>query len=247
MHEKQYHVHELLLFNLWVRRLNIKVFGGLSLSLSLRKLMGLKTYWKVTENQGYLDDLKGSQLKEFFDCMAPTVVNVENKKGGSGSGVIIDEGRHIITCARVLEGDLEPTIITASQKGGTKASISKYDRESDFCVLKYQKNEDVDYAEVYLGDDTVKNIGQEVYIISMSATLPHVFTAGKITGYGTYGTLGFDFGNKSQPMFMVSDISIVSGCSGAPVFDARGRVLGIVTHEHLGYPVVRKFVGNDVV
>jgi hypothetical protein len=31
------------------------------------------------------------------------------------------------------------------------------------------------------------------------------------------------------------------------VFDARGRVLGIVTHEHLGYPVVRKFVGNDVV
>jgi len=58
--------------------------------------------------------------------MAPTVVNVENKKGGSGSGtVIIDEGRHIITCARVLEGDLEPTIITASQKRGTKASISK--------------------------------------------------------------------------------------------------------------------------
>jgi S1-C subfamily serine protease len=100
---------------------------------------------------------------------------------------------------------------------------------------------------VYLGDDTVKNIGQEVYIISMSATLPHVFTAAKITGYGTYGTLGFDFGNKSQPMFMVSDISIVSGCSGAPVFDARGRVLGIVTHEHLGYRVVRKFVGNDVV
>jgi len=124
MHEKQYHVHELLLFNLWVRRLNIKVFS--TLSLSLRKLKGLKTYWKVTENQGYLDDLKGSQLKEFFDCMAPTVVNVENKKGGSGSGtVIIDEGRHIITCARVLEGDLEPTIITASQKRGTKASISK--------------------------------------------------------------------------------------------------------------------------
>ncbi|XP_061951813.1 uncharacterized protein LOC133674616 [Populus nigra] len=179
--------------------------------------------------------------------MAPTVVNVENKKGGSGSGVIIDEGRHIITCARVLEGDLEPTIITASQKRGTKASISKYDRESDFCVLKYQKNEDVDYAEVYLGDDTVKNIGQEVYIISMSATLPHVFTAGKITGYGTYGTLGLDFGNKSQPMFMVSDISAVPGCSGAPVFDARGRVLGIVTHGHLGYNVVRKFVGNDFI
>ena len=106
--------------------------------------MGLKTYWKVTENQGYLDDLKGSQLKEFFDCMAPTVVSVENKKGGSGSGVIIDEGRRIITCARVMEGDLEPTIIRASQKCGTKASISKYDRESDLCVLKYdQKNKEM--------------------------------------------------------------------------------------------------------
>ena len=34
MREKQYHVHELLLFNLWVRCLNIKVFSGLSLSLS---------------------------------------------------------------------------------------------------------------------------------------------------------------------------------------------------------------------
>ena len=211
--------------------------------------MGLKTYWKVTENQGYLDDLKGSQLKEFFDCMAPTVVHIDNKDKGSGSGVIIDEGRSIITCAHVIKHDLEPTIFRVSQKGGTKVSISKHDKESDLCVLKYQKkkNKKVDYAEVYLGDDTVKNIGQEVYIISMSASLPHVFTCAKITGYGTYGTLGFDFGNKSQPMFMVSDISIVSGCSGAPVFDARGRVLGIVTHGHLGYNVVRKFVGNDFI
>ncbi|KAG6739083.1 hypothetical protein POTOM_056665 [Populus tomentosa] len=200
--------------------------------------MGLKTYWKVTENQGYLDDLKGSQLKKNFDCMAPTIVHIDNKDKDSGSGVIIDEGRSIITCAHEIKHDSEPTIFRVSQKGGTKVSISKHDEESDLCVLKYQKkkNKKVDYAEVYLGDDTVK-IRQEVYIISMSAGLPHVFTCAKITGYGTYGTLGFDFGNKSQPMFMVSDISIVSGCYGAPVFDARGRVLGIVTHGHLGYNV----------
>ncbi|KAJ6956851.1 hypothetical protein NC653_038920 [Populus alba x Populus x berolinensis] len=111
--------------------------------------MGLKTYWKVTEDQGYLDDLKGSQLKEFFDCMAPTVVNVENKDKGSGSGVIIDEGRSIITCAHEIKHDSEPTIFRVSQKGGTKVSISKHDEESDLCVLKYQKkkNKKVDYAE----------------------------------------------------------------------------------------------------
>jgi hypothetical protein len=39
MHEKQYDVHELLLFNLWVRRLNIKVFSTLSLS---QKIKGFK-------------------------------------------------------------------------------------------------------------------------------------------------------------------------------------------------------------
>jgi len=55
--------------------------------------------------------------------------------------------------------------------------------------------------------------------------------------------LGSILGIKiSRCLWLISDISIVSGCSGAPVFDARGRVLGIVTHEHLGYPVVREEV-----
>jgi serine protease Do len=137
-----------------------------------------------------------------------------------GSGFVIDGGGYIVTNRHVVMGADD---IDVQFSNGTEysAKLVGADTKTDLALLKIEPKGKL--PTVPLGDSDTLQIGDWVIAVGNPFGLEHTVTAGivsardRVIGAGPYDD------------FIQTDASINPGNSGGPLFDQRGRVIGIAT------------------
>ena len=142
------------------------------------------------------------------------------KQRSLGSGFVIDDAGYVVTNRHVVDGadDIEVQFANGKQY---KAKLVGDDAKTDVALLKIKTDDRL--PSVPLGDSDRLQIGDWVLAVGNPFGLAHTVTAGivsardRVIGAGPYDD------------FIQTDASINPGNSGGPLFDQRGRVIGIAT------------------
>ena len=139
---------------------------------------------------------------------------------GSGSGVILTEDGYIATCAHVVEG-ANSAKVTLNDDTSYDATIVGTDKKNDIAIIKIDAK---DLTPAIVGDSTILTVGSEVIAIGNPlGELRGTATAGIISA--TNRTIEVE----GQAMTLIqTDAAISPGNSGGGLFDATGKLIGIV-------------------
>ena len=148
----------------------------------------------------------------------------------SGTGFIVSEDGYILTNYHVIEyaaqGALDVTVILHD---GTRytASIIGYEKYNDVALLKIDAN---GLKPVTFGDSAALSVGDLVYAVGNPlGELDFSMSTGHVSALDR--AITSDESGIAINMFQI-DAAVNSGNSGGPVYDAAGRVVGIVTAKY---------------
>ena len=145
----------------------------------------------------------------------PSVVQVRAGRG-SGSGVVMDDQRHVLTNHHVVAGSSNVTLLLSTGRRVT-AEVIGSNRENDIAVLRARSG---DLPAARLGVSADLRIGQSVIAVGSPLGLTGTVTSGVVSALDRRGT--------AESMIQ-TDASINPGNSGGPLVDLDGRVVGINT------------------
>ena len=139
---------------------------------------------------------------------------------GSGSGVILTEDGYIATCAHVVDG-AKSVKVTLNDDTSYDATIVGTDKQNDIAIIKIEAT---GLTPAIVGDSETLTVGSEVIAIGNPlGELRGTATAGIISA--TNRTIEVE----GQTMTLVqTDAAISPGNSGGGLFDATGKLIGIV-------------------
>jgi len=185
----------------------------------------------------------GGNQSELIRSLLPTVVNITVRKevvtdstsavnagattGQSadsktfvGSGFVIDPAGAILTNYHVLENafDISVTLFDGSVLPGTMMYAS---RLADLAVLRVQPPQPL--TPVQWGDSTKLQIGEPVFAIGNPLGIGTSVSGGIISG------LNRNVQDSPYDDYIQTDAAINHGNSGGPLFDMKGRVIGVDT------------------
>jgi len=150
----------------------------------------------------------------------PATVCLISKNGrGSGSGVVVNENGLILTAAHVTANMKEGIIVIFPDgtRKEAKALGADYDRDAAMAQI----TEEGPYPFIEVGQS--KNLKKNQWTIAL----------GHSGGFDPMRKppvrLGRVLANRE---FIVSDTAVIGGDSGGPLFDAKGKVIGI--HSNIG-------------
>ena len=144
---------------------------------------------------------------------------------GTGSGFIVDGSGYIVTNEHVVDGDCSVTVYTKDGKEYS-ARIVGADAYYDVAVLKiFSENEKYGFPTVKLGEAANLAVGEQIVAIGTPQERAYGWTStvgivsSSIRNFNEYG---------SVKRYVQFDAAVNGGNSGGPIFDSRGRVVGIV-------------------
>ena len=177
-------------------------------------------------------------LAEIFRQVAPAVVvvratgrEVSGDRGvvtftEIGSGVVISQDGKVMTAAHVVHS---MDAITVETIGGetVKAHIVASEPAADLSLLQLERLPAQAKVARMANSDTVR-IGDQVFIVGAPYGLRHSLSVGWISARWEPNTV-----YKAMPLaeFFQTDAVINTGNSGGPMFDMRGEVVGLVSHN----------------
>jgi len=137
-----------------------------------------------------------------------------------GSGFVIDPSGLIVTNRHLVEG---ATAITAVFQNGTRlaATLIGTGQRLDVALLKVTPNEKL--TALHFGRSDKLRIGETVVAIGNPLGLGASVSAGIVSA------LNRDIGETIFDDFVQTDAAINHGCSGGPLLNASGEVVGINT------------------
>lgn len=136
---------------------------------------------------------------------------------GYGSGFIISADGYIVTNAHVVE-DADSIKVTLSDKRELVAKLIGKDKGSDIALLKIEAK---DLPSLEFGDSSTLKVGQWVYAIGAPFGLDYTATQGIVSALSRHLPDG------NYVPFIQTDVSINPGNSGGPLFDLKGKVVGV--------------------
>ncbi len=157
-------------------------------------------------------------FKEFFDRNQP---GQRSRRATSlGSGFIVDAEGYIVTNNHVIQEADEITVILHDDTR-LKAELIGRDIKTDLAVLKVKPKGKL--TAVKFGNSDIARVGDWVVAIGNPFGLGGTVTAGIISARGR------DINAGPYDDFFQTDASINRGNSGGPMFNLKGRVIGINT------------------
>lgn len=137
-----------------------------------------------------------------------------------GSGFIISEDGYIVTNNHVLDS---AEIVDVKLNDGqiVRARIIGRDIKSDLALLKIKTKDKLPFIEV--GDSDNSAVGDWVIAVGNPFGLGGTVTAGIISARGRNLMVG------SNIDFIQTDAAINKGNSGGPMFDSKGKLIGVNT------------------
>jgi serine protease Do len=142
------------------------------------------------------------------------------KQNSLGSGFIISNDGYVLTNNHVVAG-ADEVKVKLSDGREFKAVIKGSDEKLDLAVLKIEVKGTLPVAE--LGNSDSIEVGEWVMAIGNPFGLNQTVTAGIISATGRV------IGSGPYDDYIQTDASINPGNSGGPLFDAKGKVIGINT------------------
>ncbi len=142
-----------------------------------------------------------------------------------GSGFVIDDAGHILTCNHVIAGyeEIVVELPDGTEFDGADVVVVGRDPVTDLAVLRIPRGGML--VPVAVGDSDSLGTGQWVIAVGSPFGLEGTATAGVISGLGRWGLAkrsGPDFQD-----FIQTDALINPGNSGGPLVDLDGRVVGV--------------------
>ncbi|GIW95305.1 MAG: serine protease [Pirellulaceae bacterium] len=148
----------------------------------------------------------------------------ETLREGAGSGSVLDRRGHILTNYHVVEKAqrIRVTLYTGDEYS---AQLVGYDALTDIAVLRIDAPPEQLYP-VNWGDSSRLKVGQRVYAIGNPFGLERTMTTGIISSLNR--TLP-SRNKKLMRSIIQIDAALNQGNSGGPLFDTRGRLIGMNT------------------
>ena len=144
----------------------------------------------------------------------------------SGTGFIISEDGYILTNNHVVDGAKDVTVKLWDGSEYLARIVGTEGRDSDVAVLKIEAS---GLTPVTLGNSDEMEVGEDIYVVGNPlGELTYTMTSGIISALDR--EIATDR-NSNVNMFQL-DAAVNAGNSGGPVYDAQGRVLGIVTAKY---------------
>ena len=139
-----------------------------------------------------------------------------------GSGFVYDTAGHVITNYHVVQGS-SSLQVTFADDSTYDATVVGTDPSSDLAVLKVDAPTDKLHP-LSLGDSGAVAVGDGVVAIGSPYGLAETVTSGIVSALGRtiQSTNGY-----SIPGTIQTDAAINHGNSGGPLFDLRGRIIGV--------------------
>lgn len=140
-----------------------------------------------------------------------------------GSGFIIDEAGYIVTNHHLVK-DADEINVKLNDNTEFPAKLIGSDYKTDLALLKIQSKKPLPFVK--FGDSTSSKIGDWIIAIGNPFGLGGTVTAGIISSKGRdIGT--YDSGIVDD--YIQTDAAINMGNSGGPMFNMKGRVIGVNT------------------
>jgi putative serine protease PepD len=143
---------------------------------------------------------------------------------GSGSGVIVNDRGHIVTCFHVVRGSsrLEVTLGDGSR---WEARLVGSSPRNDLAVLKIEAPPEL-FTPVPLGSSKRLHVGQKVLVLGNPFGLGQTLTTGNISSVNRDVRLNRDVVLRNV---IQTDAAINPGNSGGPLINSDGEIIGINT------------------
>ncbi len=165
---------------------------------------------------------EGSPFDEFFkDYFDRDQRRSQRPMTGLGSGFIISEDGIIVTNNHVIEGADEITVILYDETEFVAELLGR-DPKADIAVLKISPG-NTKLTSVNWGDSDQMRVGDWTIAIGNPLGLGGTVTAGILSA------ISRDIGGGPYVKFLQTDASINRGNSGGPLFNLKGKVIGINT------------------
>jgi serine protease Do len=149
---------------------------------------------------------------------------------GVGSGIIIDNGGHILTNNHVIDGT-DRLRVTLDNSKQVNAKVVGTDEETDLAVvrakpLEIYNNDEVKFQPANLGNSDELKVGQ----IVMALGNPFGLTGGPTVTAGIISSLNRNVQFENGILELVqTDAAINPGNSGGPLINTKGEVVAINT------------------
>jgi len=162
------------------------------------------------------DSISHLAEKYKLSVVAVIALDQENKTIRTGSGFFVDRQGVIATSHHVLEGSARAIIRAADRQEGEVLDILGDDPGCDLLTAKTSLQ---NTSPIPFGDSYRITEGDEVLIIGHSPGWERMFSAGHILG--SVRAANLELLQVSAPL--------LPGCSGAPLLNRKGEVLGVAT------------------
>jgi len=155
-------------------------------------------------------------FRRFFGDEGP--MPDDGEQGRSlGSGFILSPDGYVLTNAHVVEA-AEEIIVRTSDRREFEARVIGSDQRSDIALLKI---EGLELPAVEIGSVNDLQVGEWVLAIGSPFGFEHSATAGIVSAKGR------SLPSENYVPFIQTDVAINPGNSGGPLFDLKGRVVGV--------------------
>ena len=146
------------------------------------------------------------------------------RRGGTGSGFIIDPDGYIVTNNHVVEG-ADEIIVELDDDHEYTATLVGTDPKTDIALIQInrEKGDNTPFPYLQMGNSDRLEVGEWVMAIGNPFGLPHTVTVGVVSAKGR------NIGAGNYDEFIQTDASINPGNSGGPLINIKGEVIGINT------------------
>ncbi|MHB8881177.1 MAG: S1 family peptidase [Thermodesulfovibrionales bacterium] len=180
------------------------------------------------------------QVIEEFKSMGFNVKEVEQEKpieGAQGTGFLISDEGHILTCAHVVGDEQTATVWVADAR--YEADVVDKDKDADIALIKIRGKISSKYTPLSFRSDNSYKLGEDVMTIGFPMT--------KVLGTRarlSKGLVSSTVGQRDDPKQIQFSAEVQPGNSGGPLFDKEGVVVGVISGTLNPWKMVRTTGGG---
>jgi len=166
------------------------------------------------------------EITEIVEKVRPAIVRLETHDY-VGTGMIVGRTGYTLTCNHIIK-DVQSVTVTLYDGREYNATVVSRDERRDLGIVKISAT-GVDFSCVSLGNSEQLKKGEEILVIGYSLGLEGETTVSKGIISAFRSVEGVDL--------IQTDAAVNIGCSGGPLLNLRGDVVGVVTFKLYGEAV----------
>lgn len=174
---------------------------------------------------------------------------LEERKMSYGSGVVIHPYGYILTCSHVVESMNVIRIKIGKDETLYQGKLAWSKPEKDIAVVKIQPKKRL--RAVSFGSSKKVTVGERVFAIGNPFGFDHTLTTGVISGKNR----NIATEEHRYDVVLQTDTALNPGNSGGPLFNSKGKVIGInaviiPSYQNMGFaipteeflPYIKRFI-----